>query len=184
MKNSNKRQILSILTVLVILSFTSLGTFQIQKNITGAVSLLKTALNYPSIAVMEVNGCVKGAATGSVQETSNRAGDSNDKDSRKIFNFLFLIMGGALFASKESMFLVFLIGILAAVSVCLKSFTDYLKRRCRPPDDDFQYYSRWRLKFITPVDKCIQNLADKYDINPILMYGRASNARVINPHFV
>ncbi len=179
MKNVKKKQILSIAVGLIILSCTFLGTFQFQKSINCAISLLKTAFVYPSIAILEVNDFIKDVS--SAEDKAETVPVNKKEQSNKTLKLLFLILSTML-VSNEKFFLILLIMVFAGICIGFKKTFNRDNRIFLPPD--IKFYLWWRLKFLTPLQKCILNRSDEYDINPINMYGWALYASRKNPHFV
>ncbi len=168
MKNVKKKQILSMAVGVIILSCTFLGTFQFHKSINCALSLLKTAFVYPSIAILEVNDFIKDIS--SAEDKAETVPVNKKEQSNKTLKLLFLILSTML-VSNEKLFLMLLIMVFAAICMGFKKTFNRDVRILMPPD--IKFYLWWRLKFLTPLQKCILNRSNEYDINLINMYGWA-----------
>ena len=89
---------------------------------------------------------------------------SEDKDPRTTFG-LFLLMINAVFVLDQRL-LVFMILLLAGALVSgISSFTTTVRPPKKPPD--ILCFLMMRFKFISQLEKLLENRAERYDTNPI-----------------
>lgn len=157
-------KILSICIAGLILCFSVLVPLQFHKAVNSSISLLKVAIPYPGKTVFFVDKIIKfNPFNKSARET-----EPENQKNNKYLGFLFYFLSTILVYNEKYLLIMLLILAALCIRYCrtlkLNSVEVYV-----PPD--MKYYNRWRLKFITPAEKCIQYLANKYDINPILYIG-------------
>ncbi|MFH1416152.1 MAG: hypothetical protein ABIH89_08745 [Elusimicrobiota bacterium] len=176
-----KHKVISLAIAIVILSFSFFGLVQLPGVVNKSFILVKTAIPYPGKTVLVINNFLnrnpfeKNAVP---VESSTRKQRERNKNS----GLVFFLLSSVLVCNEKTLLLLIL--ILSALSQAAKDMSLFTKEDAHAPPG-IQYYLRWRAEFVTPRDRCIECLADKYDMNPILMYGWASMyARRINPHFV
>jgi hypothetical protein len=161
-----KEKFLSVAIALVILGFSFLGLIQVPVNVNKSFSLIKAVMPYPGKTVFAINKFIKSSSDPLQEQAhSNSSRQDEKEDCNRLSGILFYLLSSIVVCNEKS-FLLLLI-IFAAMSaggivVALKS----MNREVYIPPEIY-YYRRWRLKFITPTEKCIQVLAEKYDINPI-----------------
>jgi hypothetical protein len=176
MKNNVKLRILPVFLGIVILCVTFLGTLQVSSNFTEKINDLKTSIACRSAAVLEVNGFIKGVFSKADPSTSDDAVPAGEKEksNKKILQLLFLLISAAAVVNEKAIFILMLISFVISV-IGLKKSLRRDKRLRVPPD--IRHYMQWCLKFLSPVQKCIKNLAEKYTVNPIFAYGWAHSVR-------
>lgn len=157
---------MSIVIGIFVLCFVSLGTFQVHKCIDGAMSMLKNAISYPSAAVADVNNILKELTS---EKPAVPVRSNTDDSSKKVSNIIVFLLGSILLTNEKLLVFMLIAVFMSSVKV-FKKDVFAVNWVDRPPDMIF--YQLWRLKFITPIQKCVQVLAEKYDINSILTYGR------------
>lgn len=161
------RKLSSILFSMLLLSCLFSGAFGFYKTINDTFSSLRNSFDFNAATVINVNGFIRDiASTGS----SDKA-PSGQKETKKVFNFLFFLMG-AVVLSGEKFLVILMLSAFAFFNGFTKKNLTGIYRINRPPDD---YYLWWILNFLSPVQKCISNLADKYDMNPLYLYGRVDS---------
>lgn len=171
----NVNKIISFSIILIIISFSFLGLIQLPENIDKSFSLIKMVMPYPGKTVFVINRFLKHNPLDHAARTRQTAAE-NKRQKNKFSALLFYVLSSILVCQEKNFLLFILILTMLAVAKYTdkRKFFNYYKDIFIPPD--IKYYSRWPLKFITPIEKCIQYLADKYDINPINLYGRAAYA--------
>lgn len=171
MHNIWKKRLLSTIVGLTIVFVSVCGTFHLQKNLTNAISMMKNALLSPSIAVLELNDFIKEMS--SEESTGKTAPADNSGKKKNMFNVLFFMLSIVVVSNEKEFFLMMILAFVGLYIHIKRNFNRNY-RILDPPE--LKFYLWWSLKFLTPVQKCIQNLAAKYDINPIFMSGRVRNA--------
>ncbi|MFC2092043.1 hypothetical protein ACFLTD_04650 [Elusimicrobiota bacterium] len=172
------KKTLSIFIVVSILCYSFFGLIQLPGAVQGAFSLIKTVMPFPGKTVMVINKFARFAPF----QNASRPARSNPKNKRNEFSPLIFFLLSSIMASADKSMLLLILVIAGMSLVIPQKFLVHFKDIFVPPDR--QRHRRWRLKFITPAEKLIQNLAQKYDSNPILMDGRALLCPERNPHFV
>lgn len=173
-----QKKVLSIFIAGVMFSFSCLGLLQLNGAVSNSISFVKAAIPYPGKTVFLVDRIIKFNPFDN-KCIPEKTAQNNQKDN-KHFGFLLYFLT-TLVAYNEKYILIILV-MLAAVSIkCVYSLRINFAEIYSPPD--IKYIQLWRLKFITPIQKCIQYLASKYDINPIVYNGTGMSLR-INPHFI
>lgn len=176
-----KNQIISIIIgILFIFSFSFLGMMQLKKIDTN-LSLLKAVIPYPSRTIQVVNSFIKWISLDNLKDNKEIPSPKRKDGEDKFLKLLFSILNSCLVHNNKSLILL----IIAFIGVTL-GLSKSLIYRCTDISisPDIKFYLRWSLEFLTPLQKCIQNLSYKYDIDPIEIYGRAEYALKRNPHFV
>ncbi len=169
-----KNKITSIIIVFIILlSFSFFGLAQLPNIADRSLSLVRTIIPYPGKTVLVINNFLKKYPDAKSASTQRKtSGSKNNK--QKVAGMIMYMLSSVL-VCNEKVFLLFLM-VMAGLSInILNSFLRFYRGVFVPPD--IQYYRLWRLKFLTPIDKCIKCLVDKYDINPIYMDKWALSAR-------
>ncbi len=175
-----KSKAISLIIAIVVLCFSFLGLIQLPEVVNKSFSLIRTVIPYPGKTVLMINKFLKYNPYDNSAHTHKTTTD-NQKRKNRFSGILFYILSSVLVCNEKS-FLLLLI-VLAGLSVRCFNSEEYNCRDVFAPPD-MQFFRQCRLKFITPIEKCIQNLVEMYDINPINMYGWALCASRKNPHFV
>ncbi|MFC2092131.1 hypothetical protein ACFLTD_05100 [Elusimicrobiota bacterium] len=106
--------------------------------------------------------------------------DRNEKQ-KKLSSLLFYLLTAVTVCSDKSIILL-ICAFMGVVSGVSKFFNDRMKEVLIPPQ--FKFYEWWALKFLTPIQKCLLNRADQFDIDPVKITRRGMCALVCYPHFV
>jgi hypothetical protein len=130
------------------------------------VSLLKTAILYPTLAILEVNEVIAEIASDNAEKNtaSKIPVDTRQKENNNILNTLLFLMGGLIITGRRDI-MIFMLGVVERIKNIYKGIFG----------SDYTYsvlswinsYRQRILKFLTPLQKCILNRSDEYDINPI-----------------
>ncbi len=182
MNKIQNKNMLAVLMGIVVLCFSFFSLFQFHKNISNIFSLLNSSVSYPTVSILEINKYIKDITAKSETSQKQHKAVPCNKESKnsKGMNMVFFLMG-ALLITNEKMFLIMLMALFAGVTAMFKRAFNWSDDISEPPD--MQYYQMWRLKFITPMEKCLESLAQKYDVNPICFNGMALMPEK-NPHFI
>jgi len=167
MKNLNKykyiyKVILSIIMVIIVVLFTSLGIINIDHKAAACVSCVVSDIASYSTTLFLFNNMLSGKQAEPVH------GSESNREERgtKRLDFLFFVLQGLLVSNEK--FLLVLVSLLL-LSLYMKTPR---KKKIRGNDHGDRYrkkrhYIWWVLKFLTPLQKCIENRSDEFDINPI-----------------
>jgi len=147
----------------VFVCFVFLFTFKINGNVEKFLS--ETSLKQSILSINSfLEKSFKTVKTGDIGDT---APEKNDKKSDLSGILLFLLNSMAIVSPEK---LIFILLLTAAVLSRLIGFKDghiVYKSVFKPPD--LSFYKWWSLKFLSPLQKCLYNRSDEYDINPIYM---------------
>jgi hypothetical protein len=156
------KKIISMILGLLILGVIFLGALQISRDIINPnVSLVQTSLKYHSKVFRDINTIVNDIHSQVNSEKTNPVDKKETKN--KYLNAFLLALSAILINKKTNLANVILILLMKSYICIRKTFAkdDYLK-----PEVIKRYLLRI-LQFITPVNKCILNRADQYDIDPV-----------------
>jgi hypothetical protein len=170
---SNKFIALFITSIIV--SFSFLGILHMPGSGNRSFKVLKAVIPYPGKTVLVINKIIKSSVisdyrAGNMENTSRKT-KAPKKKSDKALGLLWYLLG-SLLVMNDMTILIFM-GITLVVAFINGAVNNFNIRRDKYGGiGDINYYKRWRCKFIDPVAKCIENLAKKYDSNPILIGGK------------
>ena len=181
-KEMNVQKVISLSIVIIILSFSFLGLFAVPENVNRSFRLIKTVMPYPGKTAVMINRFIKFSPFHEAAPEKNSPMRQKEEKSKNTTGLMFFLLSSFLVCNEKTLLILVLIIALITIKEIHRRGVDY-KSLFVPPD--IWYYRCWRLKFITPIEKCIYNRADQYDINPIFMNGWALTGLVNkSPHFV
>ncbi|MBN2406452.1 MAG: hypothetical protein JXJ19_02035, partial [Elusimicrobia bacterium] len=158
---------------IIYLSFNIYKSLPLDKEY--GLSFVRSAISSPSRAVLLINNLI---AEKYIPDSLKKTEENKDRDAgskNRLSELLFFILNSAAVISENKLFLILLLFVLG--TVCFKK-ADYLGPAYIRDVSNCDYYLKWCLDFVDPVKKCINSLAQKYDINPIAVF-RGNE----NPHF-
>lgn len=165
-------KILACIIAFFVLSFSFLSLVHIPQNaVNSSLRIIKTVMPFPGKTVFMINKFIKSSPR--EQHAHRTAEKQKQSKNDKLPGFLFYILSSMLVCNEQ--YIIMMILAIAFVSFRITASSVFVIKDIYIPPD-IKYYTRWRLKFITPLEKCIMNLAAKYDINPIFMFGKAKYA--------
>ena len=155
------KKILSLIIGVMVLAVTFLGALQVSSDINNSnVSLFQTSLKLHSkiflgfyTIIDDIGSIVNSKKTNPV--------DTKEKNNKTLSVFLFAL--SAILINKKINLVILVMLILTGCCIYKKTI---FSSDDKIPDIIKGYLLRM-LRFITPVNKCILNRADQYDINPI-----------------
>jgi hypothetical protein len=174
-------KIISLLTVIIILSFSFLGLLQVPENINKSFSMIKTVMPYPGKTVVVINKFIRFSPFAGAAARDTSPMRQKEQKKKNSSGLIFYLLSSLLVCNEKALIIFMLLIAVIFISEIKRTAIDY-RSIFVPPD--IWYYRRWRLKFLTPIEKCIKNRADEFDINPIMRYGWAFTGLLISPHFV
>lgn len=164
MKNQAVNKYITIFLVIAISGFTVLGVLQLERKVDASLILKKVSSN-PYLASDSFNELFDRIHP--VKDTGDRKskvpGPEKERG-KKILEFLFII--NTFLVSNNTAIMIFM--VMAFISLWL--LDKAAKKEAvkpgllKPPE--IVYYKNWILEFLTPVEKCMQNRAGEYDIDP------------------
>ncbi len=150
---------------IVVICFSFLGFEQFYRSISGRISLLNTESRHYSKTATILDRIALGVFSENAGRKIPLMPKSPTKEKKEILRFLCYLVNTFSVSMKYSLILIAALFIMGNIL----NRNKFIVRRIRdffiPPG--IKYYSRWRFKFISPIEKCIFNRADIYDINPI-----------------
>jgi len=162
-KLSQNRVILILVTGLVIASFSFFG---IVKNIQAEnFSSIKTHFVNMSASNIVFNNIVKGIFSG---DSKNKVPlNKKDKEENNFFNNFYFFLSILILKEKGAILLLLIfVGFIGKKN----SFKEHNKVEA-VFIARMKFYLWWALRFLTPLQKCILNRADEFDINPVRIEG-------------
>ncbi|MFC2061179.1 hypothetical protein ACFLUV_01560 [Elusimicrobiota bacterium] len=176
--DSYKYKYISIFLIGVIFSFTFLGLVQNPMDKCKKVTLLTMEMLNPLKSMQVVNAIVKDLSFDKNSAETSKNGAPLRKNSQKQKNknlsgFLFYFLSTILITQEKTL-LILVVTFICMISKSIKTLYSGFREIITPPR--LKFYIWWSLRFLTPLQKCIRSMIERYDINPILQYG----ARVCN----
>ena len=139
------------------------------------ISFVKSAISSPSRAVLMINNLI---AERYIPDSLKKPAKPKGKEAPaggKLSELLFFILNSAAVISENRIFLMLILFVFGVG--CFRRADQRGDRHVRDIMN-CSYYLKWCLDFIDPVQKCINSLAQKYDVNPISGFWGNEN-----PHF-
>jgi hypothetical protein len=104
---------------------------------------------------------------------------SRKKENNRLFKSAINNLSAILVSNTNINFVVIVLFIGLALGT-KNIFEKHRRELLKPPD--IVFYKNWILKFITPMEKCLQTRADEYDINPlsVVLWGKARTSDICN----
>ncbi|MFH1414704.1 MAG: hypothetical protein ABIH89_01290 [Elusimicrobiota bacterium] len=158
---------MSIILASTLVIFSVFGILQFSLHDNTKVSFINSSDSHFSKTANAADRINEGLLQGEAGRKPPVDGQKDRSDS--LMKFFICILGTLMVPAGNSLIIMI---ITAMVFVLLKKenpFCRAFKEVFRPPG--MEYYNRRRLNFVTPLEKCILNRADIYDINPISKYG-------------
>ncbi len=175
--------IFSVIILVVITSFAALWIAQCYKIVGKKDSLLIKDKTQYSVTVLVVNRLLTGINSGKTSKTfPGSTKSSENRKSNKVHKYLLMCIGIVIMyleknyrVAAEILWYVKrnILKIFKKNTGIIENFVFKLKK----------FYFRCLLKFVTPVQKCIDNLVDKYDEKPVFVSGILQYV-LKNPHFI
>jgi len=158
-----KRKYISGMVACVIMFFSFLGTMQIFKSVSFEMNIIKEIIAFHSNPLVRINRTVTGSTEDFKSEPSKDASENRENNFADI---LFFLLNTVLISNEKSfLFILFFAMFLLSSASNKLNVRKFRTGSVKPPD--WLHYLRWRLKFVTPLQKCMQNRSDEFDINPI-----------------
>jgi hypothetical protein len=179
---SKKKLLISIISAVLLVSFSFFGMFDYCRTYSGKISLLlsnskvysKTAVSIDNMARRMFNIDDK-ADEPVVPQKASRS------EKRKFSGLVFYLLATIIVAKDKSIIL-----LISSFMSASNTFVKFLQKGAAkikiPPE--LKFYEWWALKFLSPLQKSIFNRSDIYDINPMGFYGRGISIPLNSPHFV
>jgi hypothetical protein len=181
MKLINNKIIITLLA-LIVLSYTLIGFCQVYRKTDISYKSRKIISDiyyatYKSNKLVEKIHFVKNSTNnkkGAHPATENRS----QKDIRK-----YIFFNNTLSISNNGILILFCLVLFGSLLINKNKCRDILIHRKAP---DITYYKNWILKFITPMEKCIQSRSEEYDINPlnVILWGKTRTLDKLIPSAV
>lgn len=171
------RILLSIFTGFIIICFSIFGILQFGKSHGGHVSLLIKNSGYSTSTINIVDRIADRMA----KTRKSPIVPDNKNQKKELAGLVFYILTTILVITEKSLILL-LIAFIGLAFAVIKPFYEGGLELIIPPQ--VKFYEWWSLKFLSPIQKCMINRADEYDINPIRIDGTGTCTRRISPHFV
>ena len=165
MKTVSYKRIFASLLGLVLVSSVTLGFFGLREKGSEDCRLLQESASYPAASSVNINRSLSG-------ETEPSSGEEEGRQSEE--DLLYMLRGVNTVSSNA------VIVILTSIFIfCITIPYLAYKDKINSFNARLRYYSNWRLKFLTPLQKVILNRSGEYDINRIReIFGEK------NPRFV
>ena len=153
----------------MILAFSFFGVFTLHEDEESSSLLLKTAIASPSRAMLLVNNFIANSVKGNFKDLGHKNTPVKKNSKNKFSETLFFILNSMLTGSESELFLVILFMTFFGFEVYRKLAKSMSSG---PPGKlpDMREYLKWCIKFMTPLERCVQSIAQKYSANP-LSYG-------------
>jgi len=157
-----KKGFLTVIVGVVFLSFGLLTTFRLYKNIDNFMTLFNENSVFTSGAVFEVHSFIKKF----LGFEDKAASPLEDKKDENFSNVLFFLLSSIAVVPADKILILILMVVFIGLFIgnstinLYKYKEEYNLLRAK-------FYLWWCLKFLTPVQKCILNRSDEFDINPI-----------------
>ena len=159
------RQIISIICCLIVL-FCTIAAFTCGVSVVNKDLLYKMAVNSLFKETIFVNSILKiGKRNEAPVRQSNKKSD-NDRSA----GLLLFLMGSIITVNQNALLVVLVISLAFVINTFAGKFTKDSDFKDPPENYDIGNYVRWVLKFMTPLERCVQSIAQKYSANP-LSYG-------------
>jgi hypothetical protein len=172
------KKLISALVGGFLLSYSLLGMFQCNKSVNHKLSMLSSTSILFSTTSMIIGSIKKSIAAINTSKVPAPVKPLKNKKGRFSSILLFLLTSVIIIQDKSLIFM-----LLLAVIGFVKVFCDKnLIHDNRMLQARVKFYRWWSLKFLTPLQKCIINRADEYDLNPMSLIGRVEY--VNTPYFV
>ncbi len=156
-KSKNRNGLAVLLAAVFIFTFLA-GFFQVSE---GAGSFYGTLMESLAVSSAEID--INRASTGMEQDDPGAESDSR----RPVEDLLFL--SGIVSSSGSS----FLVIVIWAFFFAVAGFSDSKRTfRAEPSGGESRlcYYRSWFLEFLSPFQKIIRNLSERFDIDPVYGY--------------
>ncbi|MFH1415291.1 MAG: hypothetical protein ABIH89_04335 [Elusimicrobiota bacterium] len=177
---AKRKVFFSIIAGGVVVIFSFMGILQSYRNYSNHISIIIKNSNYCSRAVFEVDRMAKRMFNPVTAKKKIPTVPEQRKESRKFAGFMAYIISTIIISGDKSILLMLICFVGIAVREISMKKRD-LEVLILPK---LKFYQWWSLRFLNPLQKCIVNRSDEYDINPIRgIYGWAVCPNV-NPHFV
>ena len=137
-------------------------------NISGRVSLVNVDLSHYSATVFVLSKITKTLHSINVQKKLPLTNKSSKKKN-KLSGFLFYFISALIVSNEKSMILLLIVFMGMMLAKFNKSKIQTDKDIVIPPK--LKFYIWWSLRFLSPLQKYMQYLANKYDGNPIIYMG-------------
>jgi hypothetical protein len=158
------KKLVGLVLVLALSSYTILGFFQLYNKIEPSVILKKISVN-PYFAAFNFNKATDKIRQRKDFSNNKRKNTPVPAKKAKKSSFEFLLFINTFLISNNGLLILF---TMAFVSLCaIKKTWKQINTRSPRKPPDIVFYKNWILKFITPMEKCIQTRSEEYDINPL-----------------
>lgn len=165
----------------ILISFASFMILQFYRDNVNSISLLSKTASFNSGTIVSSDRLVDRLAGINKPDNSTR-GAKPDKKTRKLSEFIIYLLSIMTVASDKSIILLFIMFMGLSIGF-IKSMNMRVRDIFVPPPE-MKFYKWWSLKFLSPLQKCIINRADEYDINPLRIDRRGTCTRRFSPHYV
>ncbi|MFC2061137.1 hypothetical protein ACFLUV_01340 [Elusimicrobiota bacterium] len=167
-----RNKIISIISVFIIISFSFLGTIQIYQRVVNNLTIIKSVISFPSKPMIMINKFIKRSTEDFESKKQPVPIEDKEKKRHKLAEILYMIINSVMITGQNNIMLMMF--LLAGFTIMRKKFSADVKRDALKSPPRIRHYKWWSLRFLTPLQKCIQNRSDIYDINPIVYNGRAA----------
>ncbi|MFC2062228.1 hypothetical protein ACFLUV_06925, partial [Elusimicrobiota bacterium] len=139
------------------------------ENTVDKMTLTRALIPFPTKTVLVVNSLVKSSIQDVAKTNKPISRKTDKKKKNKAAEVLFMLLNSVIISNEKAilMLIMLFIGFKAIKKLSRQNIREVLKA---PPR--IKYYRWWSLRFLTPLDKCIQALTNKYDQNPLIFNGR------------
>ncbi len=156
LKKGKIRKLLA-LPMAVILSGTFIVSFfQARQEIYSLYQTFRESVSYTSIAEVNINRTI-------ADETGAPASGETQEKNSSFYNLIFLLGSITLLNGAGSVISVIFLAFILSSGILNRS----VRKQNAMLMSRLRHYKAWSLKFLTPLQKCILNRADEYDINPV-----------------
>ena len=179
-------KIISILGGAVLFLSSFLGMVSYYASTEEGSLLLKTAIAGPSRTLYIVNniianGYMKDFPGNKASENPVKQHKKENKDN-KLSELIFFLMNSIAIASEKK--ILFILAVFAGIGMMkhlFKKVNNSENRFLMDRKKSSLHYLKWMLLFITPLQKCVECISEKYDMNPLAMYtGQAGKSPRFN----
>lgn len=178
MSKFNNRYIFIFIAVLFS-AFLCVAHVSIMRNTENLFSSCKDTSN---MVFYKTNQLIEKYFGGAEKEADNtKPVQNNQKEGNNISRILSIVLGSSIILNEKAVLTCITVLFIAA-AVLFKRNRVYYHKPDIPPD--IKFYLRWRLKFLTPIQKYLKNLIHNYDIEPVYTTGAYVLTHERNPHFV